>query len=89
MSSIITLAVSVGVGGRPAAAPQDPAVEIEIIKYVVRETSFVDAINAVSVVVLAYAGTPNFLNIVGEMRDQKGESTFLRCLCLLRRQKRR
>jgi len=76
MSSIITLAVSVGVGGRPAAAPQDPAVEIEIIKYVVRETSFVDAINAVSVVVLAYAGTPNFLNIVGEMRDQKGESIF-------------
>ena len=53
-------------------APQQG--EIEIITHVVRETSFVDAINAVSVIVLAYAGTPNFLNIVGEMRNQKGKS---------------
>jgi len=72
LSSIITLAVSVGVGGRPALAPQQG--DIEIITHVVRETSFVDAINAVSVIVLAYAGTPNFLNIVGEMRNQKGKS---------------
>jgi amino acid permease len=73
LSSIITLAVSVGVGGRPALAPQQG--DIEIITHVVRETSFVDAINAVSVIVLAYAGTPNFLNIVGEMRNQKGTET--------------
>ena len=71
MSSIITLAVSVGVGGKPAAAPQDEP--FEIITSVTKEATFVDAINAVSVVVLAYAGTPNFLNIVGEMRDQRGE----------------
>lgn len=73
MSSIITLAVSVGVGGRPAAAPQNEP--FEIVSSVTKETTFVDAINAVSVVVLAYAGTPNFLNIVGEMRDQRGKPT--------------
>jgi hypothetical protein len=74
MSSVITLAISVGVGGRPALAPQTG--EIEIITHVVRQTTFVDAINAVSVVVLAYAGTPNFLNIVGEMRNPKGMSAI-------------
>ena len=63
--------MSVGVGGRPAAAPQNEP--FEIITSVTKETTFVDAINAVSVVVLAYAGTPNFLNIVGEMRDQRGK----------------
>jgi amino acid permease len=72
MASIITLAVSVGVGGRPADAPQEGP--FEITTYVVKEVGFVDAINAVSVVVLAYAGTPNFLNIVGEMRDQRSKS---------------
>jgi amino acid permease len=72
MASIITLAVSVGVGGRPAAAPQEGP--FEIITHVTKDTTFVDAINAVSVVVLAYAGTPNFLNIVGEMRDQRSRS---------------
>lgn len=73
MSSVITLAISVGVGGRPAKAPQEGP--FEIVTSVTKEATFVDAINAVSVVVLAYAGTPNFLNIVGEMRDQKGESS--------------
>jgi amino acid permease len=73
MASIITLAVSVGVGGRPAAAPQEGP--FEIITHVTKDTTFVDAINAVSVVVLAYAGTPNFLNIVGEMRDQRSRSS--------------
>ena len=72
MSAVITLAVSVGVGGRPADAPQDGP--YEIVTSVTKEATFVDAINAVSVVVLAYAGTPNFLNIVGEMRDQRGKS---------------
>lgn len=75
MSSIITLAISVGVGGRPAAAPQEGP--YEIITHVTRDTTFVDAINAVSVVVLAYAGTPNFLNIVGEMKDQKGRPSLI------------
>ncbi|GFZ50956.1 hypothetical protein JCM24511_08714 [Saitozyma sp. JCM 24511] len=69
MSSIITLAVAVGVQDRPSAAPQvgfwspDTAVA--------RDATFVDAINAVSVVVFAYAGTPNFFNIVGEMKNQR------------------
>jgi amino acid permease len=62
MSSIITLAVAVGVQDRPSAAPQ--------VGFWSPDT-FVDAINAVSVVVFAYAGTPNFFNIVGEMKNQR------------------
>lgn len=69
MSSIITLAVAVGVQDRPSAAPQVGFWSPETA--VARDATFVDAINAVSVVVFAYAGTPNFFNIVGEMKNQR------------------
>jgi hypothetical protein len=69
VGSVITLAVAVGVTDRPAAAP--PTGPITIITYGSRTISFVDAINAVSVIIFAYAGTPSFFNIVGEMKDQR------------------
>lgn len=54
MSSVITLAIAVGVQDRPANAPQVGPWSADT--RIARDASFVDAINAVSVVVFAYAG---------------------------------
>lgn len=62
LGSLITLTVAVGV---------NPPDEVQVITQVAANPSFVDAINAVSVIILAYAGTPNFFNIVGEMKQPK------------------
>ncbi|KAK6906696.1 hypothetical protein I203_100683 [Kwoniella mangroviensis CBS 8507] len=67
LSAVITLMIAAGLTDRPSLAPIDG--DFEIITQVVAQPSFVDAINAVSIVVFAYAGTPNFFNIVGEMRE--------------------
>jgi hypothetical protein len=69
VASVTTLAVAVGVNDRPALAPQNAP--FMIITYGSRAIPFVDAINAISTIIFAYAGTPSFYNIVGEMRDQK------------------
>lgn len=62
LGSLITLTVAVGV------SPPDAAITIT---QAAADPSFVDAINAISVIVLAYAGTPNYFNIAAEMRDPK------------------
>lgn len=61
LGSLITLTAAVGV------SPPDYADKVSVAA---ASPTFVDAINAVSVIILAYAGTPNYFNIVGEMRDQ-------------------
>ncbi|WWC72427.1 uncharacterized protein I206_106389 [Kwoniella pini CBS 10737] len=66
LSAVITLMIAAGLTDRPSLAPPG---DFEIITKVAATPSFVDAINAVSIVVFAYAGTPNFFNIVGEMKD--------------------
>lgn len=69
VSSVITLAAATGVSDRPSAAPQTGP--FEVVTKAAGHPGFVDGINAVSIIVFAYAGTPNFFNIVGEMRDVK------------------
>lgn len=69
VSAVITLAAATGVQDRPSAAPQEGP--FEIITKAAGHPGFVDGINAVSIIVFAYAGTPNFFNIVGEMRNTK------------------
>lgn len=61
LGSLITVTVAVGV----------TPIEADRITQVAADPTFVDAINAVSVIVLAYAGTPNYFNIAAEMRDPK------------------
>ncbi|WRT70458.1 uncharacterized protein IL334_007456 [Kwoniella shivajii] len=67
LSAVITLMVAAGLTDRPSLAPVGEP--FTIITKVAATPTFVDAINAVSIVVFAYAGTPNFFNIVGEMKD--------------------
>lgn len=62
LGSLITVTVAVGV------SPPDVT---DKVTQAAADPSFVDAINAVSVIVLAYAGTPNYFNIAAEMRDPK------------------
>lgn len=69
VSAVITLAAATGVQDRPSAAPQTGP--FEITTKAAGHPGFVDGINAVSIIVFAYAGTPNFFNIVGEMRNTK------------------
>lgn len=64
MSSVITLAVAVGVQDRPARAPTTGPWSPDT--HIAREASFVDAINAVSVVVFAYAGVSRLQRIVNQ-----------------------
>ncbi|WVF66447.1 hypothetical protein IAT40_001187 [Kwoniella sp. CBS 6097] len=67
MAAIITLMAGVGVSDRPSLAPPgDYTLEVLAVGH----PSFVDAINAVCVVIFAYCAGPNFLNIIGEMREQ-------------------
>ncbi|WVQ95771.1 hypothetical protein IAU59_002870 [Kwoniella sp. CBS 9459] len=68
IASVITLMVAAGLTDRPSLAPPG---NFDIITQVAATSTFVDAINSVSIVVFAYAGTPNFYNIVGEMRQPK------------------
>lgn len=69
MAALITLTVAVGV--------ETPAPDK--ITLVTGEPTFVEAINAVSIVVFAYAGTPNYFNIVGEMRNPKDYTKSVIC----------
>ncbi|WVR08402.1 hypothetical protein IAU60_005457 [Kwoniella sp. DSM 27419] len=68
LASVITLMAAAGQTSRPSLAPPG---DFDIITEVAASPSFVDGINAVSIVVFAYAGTPNFFNIVGEMKEPK------------------
>nr|XP_019010104.1 uncharacterized protein I206_04572 [Kwoniella pini CBS 10737]OCF48885.1 hypothetical protein I206_04572 [Kwoniella pini CBS 10737] len=69
MSSVITLMVALGAADKPSLAPAtgDWAIETTIAA----SPSFIDAINAVCIIIFSYAGTPNYFSIVGEMREPK------------------
>ncbi|GMK56146.1 hypothetical protein CspeluHIS016_0212020 [Cutaneotrichosporon spelunceum] len=69
MSSVITLAVAVGVQDRPAAAPKDGPWESGF--RVVASPPFFDGVAALGAAVFSFAGAPNFLNIVAEMRNPR------------------
>jgi amino acid permease len=69
ISAVITLAVAVGVSDRPSAAPQTGPFEIDVKASA--NPGFIDAMNAINIILFAFSGTPCFFNIVGEMRNVK------------------
>ncbi|KAK4688965.1 hypothetical protein P7C73_g1136, partial [Tremellales sp. Uapishka_1] len=69
LSSIITLVVAVAVQDRPPGAPTGGTFVPDV--HVIGHPGFVDAINAISVVIFAYAGTPNYFGIISEMSKPK------------------
>ncbi|KAK6905141.1 hypothetical protein I203_105961 [Kwoniella mangroviensis CBS 8507] len=70
MSAIITLMIGVGISSKPSLAPEGvQGVDWQITTQAVAHPSFVEGINAVCIIIFAYAGTPNFFNIVGEMKN--------------------
>ncbi|WVR07864.1 hypothetical protein IAU60_004907 [Kwoniella sp. DSM 27419] len=68
MSAVITLMVAVGVTDRPSLAP---AGDFHIKSPAFTTPGFVDSINAITIIIFAYGGTPNYFQIVGEMRDPR------------------
>jgi len=66
---VLTLTVAVGVGGRPAAAPQTGPWESDFKLF--GSPTFVEAISAVSSLVFSFAGTPGFFPIAAEMKDPR------------------
>jgi amino acid permease len=64
---VLIVTVAVGIQDRPSAAPKD-AVWVRDYK-IVGNSSFSDAISAISTIIFAYAGTPAFFSIASEMRD--------------------
>ena len=66
LAAVITLMASVGTQDRPADAPATGDWNKEV--NVTPQTTFVDAMNAVTTVVFAYCATPAFMSIVGEMK---------------------
>lgn len=69
LSSILTLAIAVGVQDRPSAAPPTGPWETGVVT--VGNPTFIEGIAAVANVVFSYAGTPNFFNVASEMKVQK------------------
>jgi len=66
---VLTLTVAVGVGGRPAAAPQTGPWQSDFKLF--GSPTFVEAISAVSSLVFSFAGTPGFFPIAAEMKDPR------------------
>ncbi|WWC58051.1 uncharacterized protein I303_100586 [Kwoniella dejecticola CBS 10117] len=69
LSAVITLMIGLGTSGRPSLAPAGNDWQIET--QAITSPTFVEAINAVCIIIFAYAGTPNFFNIVGEMKNPR------------------
>jgi amino acid permease len=63
------LTVAVGVGGRPAVAPQTGPWESDFKLF--GSPTFEKAISAVSALVFSFAGTPGFFPIASEMKDPR------------------
>ena len=55
LASVVTLAIAVGVESRPAAAPTTGTYDKDV--QAVKAVSFVDAMNAINIVLFAYAGS--------------------------------
>ncbi|GAA5824563.1 hypothetical protein JCM11251_000477 [Rhodosporidiobolus azoricus] len=67
--SILLVTIAVGAGGRPSPAPQEGPWDKDIVYF--GKPSFADAMNAISNLVLSYAGTPTYLSMVSEMRNSR------------------
>ncbi|CAG7943506.1 unnamed protein product [Penicillium salamii] len=68
LTSILIVAIAVGIQNHPDAAPPGPWVSDYKI---VNSPSFTDGMSAISQFIFAYAGTPFFFPIVSEMRDPR------------------
>ncbi|GAA5915177.1 hypothetical protein JCM6882_001129 [Rhodosporidiobolus microsporus] len=66
MSAVITLAISVGLQDRPDAAPPTGPWDPQVIIF--GTPSFLNAMSAVATIVFSFAGAPNFINILAEMK---------------------
>ncbi|WWC89631.1 uncharacterized protein L201_004556 [Kwoniella dendrophila CBS 6074] len=65
--SLITLAVSVGITDRPAAAPQTGPFEITV--KLIAYPTFIQGVSAFTTVLWAYGGSNHFLSLISEMRQ--------------------
>lgn len=69
LSSILVLTVAVGVQDRPASAPQEGPYVSNY--HITNQPKFPQAISAIASLVLSYAGTPAYFQIISEMRDPR------------------
>lgn len=74
---VLIVSIAVGVESKPAAAPTGPWVSDY---HIVKQPSFLEAMDALGTLVFAYAGTPGFFSIISEMRDPK-EYTKALAIC--------
>ncbi|GAA5913732.1 hypothetical protein JCM6882_002328 [Rhodosporidiobolus microsporus] len=69
VSAILTITIAVGVNSRPAAAPQEGPLNLEIVLF--GTPSFAEAMNAVGNLVFAFMGASLYLPIASEMADPR------------------
>ncbi|GAA5919077.1 hypothetical protein JCM6882_003714 [Rhodosporidiobolus microsporus] len=66
MGAVITMAIAVGVQDRPEAAPQVGPWDPQVVMW--GKPTFLNAMSAVATIVFSFAGAPNFINILAEMK---------------------
>ncbi|GAA5874281.1 hypothetical protein JCM8547_007552, partial [Rhodosporidiobolus lusitaniae] len=66
LSSIITLAIAVSLQDRPSAAPQTGPWDPQVVS--LAHPDFYNGIMALSTIIFSYAGAPNFMNVLAEMK---------------------
>ncbi|GAA6040913.1 hypothetical protein JCM8097_003184 [Rhodosporidiobolus ruineniae] len=66
LGAVITLAIAVSVQDRPSAAPPVGPWSTGVVN--IAHPSFYEAINGLSTIIFSYAGAPNFVNVLAEMR---------------------
>lgn len=69
IGAILTLAISVGVEDRPAAAPSTGPWTKDL--HIVAQPSFASAMNVLGTLIFAYGATPAYFNVAAEMRDPR------------------
>jgi amino acid permease len=69
-SSLITLAIAVGIQDRPNAAPQAPLPWDKSVK-AFNSPTLLEAMAAISTIIFSYSGTPAFFSVISEMRDPR------------------
>lgn len=69
MTAIIGLAIAVSVQDRPSAAPPTGPWDKDIVLFA--SPSLYGGVVAVSTIIFSFGGTPNFLNVLSEMRDPR------------------
>ncbi|WVR03437.1 hypothetical protein IAU60_000428 [Kwoniella sp. DSM 27419] len=68
LASVLTLMIGVALSDKPSLAP---AGDYEIIVQAAARPGFVEAVNAICIIIFAFCATPNYLNIIGEMKNPK------------------